>query len=357
MEADRRAEVSGPAAYWARRTAGTADSAAGAPMAVPSGQDEGAHAARLMAALLSTHAGRDLADVYPVSWTRTAEGSCATVRLTRTALRPAAVDPHAARARIQQALRLVYGIGPHHAARFHRAGVSGLADLLPHPVFGPRARSVLAALTGSPADAFACVRDRTSPSHPLLWWTSALCPRDTLLFVDIETLGFFGVPIILVGLAEWTEEGLLLTQYVARAAEDEPALLAALASHLQRKPVLVTFNGKSFDWPMLQSRAAYWGLPLQHPGWPHYDLLHFARRAWKDRLADFQATTIERDVLGIQRAHDLPGSHVPEFYERYRQDGNIGPLTYIIDHNQQDLIGLVHIFDRLTADWDTVDAG
>jgi uncharacterized protein YprB with RNaseH-like and TPR domain len=79
---------------------------------------------------------------------------------------------------------------------------------------------------------------------------------------------------------------------------------------------------------------------------PHFDVLHFSRRAWKDIADNFKLTTLERQFIGT-RKDDVPSALVPEFYETYMRTKNIGPLISVVDHNKQDLIALAFLFSKL----------
>jgi uncharacterized protein YprB with RNaseH-like and TPR domain len=348
-----------PGDYWARRVQ---QAPTEPPPALQAPVEEGVpdRARRLLRELTARHRGRHLEDIYQVTSTQTSEGSCTTLVDTRPAAdaaMPARMSAAEARARLMGALELVWGVGPWHAERCRRDGFMTVEDLVRHPRFGALAAEVRDALNGDPTNCFRCVRDRAGASDPLLWCTRALFNPEDLLFYDIETLGFFGVAVILVGTAEWRGGSLAITQYLARSVAEEPALLAALDEHAAGKRAVVTFNGHTFDAPVLLSRAAYYGIPWRLHELPHYDLLHFARRAWRERLPDFHAVTIERDLLGIVRPDDLPGAYVPAFYEAYREDGEIGPLTYIVDHNRRDLEGMARIFGRLAEEWEPRHVG
>ena len=351
---ERRSHIFGVGDYWAERLAEAPaqPEAAFNASAGAAGRDTGDERAAEVLALVRTRAqGRRLDQIYPVTDTATPEGPCRTIRSSLADVPPVTADPHQARRELACALELVWGVGPWHAAALRREGTRTLADLARHPRFGAEAGRVWGALSAAdPAAAFAVVRQRCGASHPLLWCTRALFDPSAFLFVDIETLGFSGVAAILIGVAEWRRGVLDVTQYVAESVADEPALLAAVAQHARSKQALVTFNGLSFDVPVLAARAAYYGMARPLAALPHYDLVHFARRAWRGRLADCQAVTIERELTGIARPDDLPGAYVPPFYEAYQQDGEVGPLTYIIDHNRMDLAGLARIFTHLTPE-------
>jgi uncharacterized protein YprB with RNaseH-like and TPR domain len=136
-------------------------------------------------------------------------------------------------------------------------------------------------------------------------------------------------------------------QYLLRDIAEEQAALMATISHLSAdRPSLVTFNGKSFDIPYLSDRLAYYGMESL-ANIPHFDVLHFSRRRWKDQFPSQRLTALEREVLGICRDDDIPGQMVPEFYAAYLKTGNCGPLVPIIEHNRQDVVSLALLFFHL----------
>lgn len=309
-------------------------------------------AERLQQHLLQKYHGTSLEDVYPLDTVITPEGSCAAIRSPIRGIPLQVITRSQAQALLRRELTLVRGVGPCRAEQCHQQGWETIDDLIRHPSFRLSAMQALQILDGSPEGAFRYVLDRrVSPSHPVVWWTTGFFRPEEFLFMDIESLGLFGTPVILIGVAEWTGQEILLTQYLARSIDEEPAVLHAFLAHATRKAAWITFNGRTFDAPMIRNRSAYYGMPLSGEMVPHYDLLHFARRAWKDQLPDSRAATIERAILGVAREDDLPGSYVPVFYDTYRRLHNIGPLTYILDHNRQDLLGMVGISSLLTQEW------
>jgi hypothetical protein len=167
------------------------------------------------------------------------------------------------------------------------------------------------------------------------------------LFLDTETTGLSGgtgTVAFLVGLA-WREgEGLALAQYFLCDFDQEQALLWAVGQCISEAGVLVSYNGRSFDWPLLQTR-----LVLQRARWPsppHLDLLSLARRIFRPRLPDCALQTIEQSVLDLHRADDLPGSLIPSRYFAWLRQGDSRVLDPVFVHNQQDVLSMALLLAR-----------
>ncbi len=141
-----------------------------------------------------------------------------------------------------------------------------------------------------------------------------------------------------------------MEQYLLRRIDEEPAALAGLLTHLSGRRAFVTYNGRTFDIPYIRERLAYYGIRANLEG-PHFDVLHFSRRAWRDCVPDCKLTTLERCFLGIEREDDVPSAMVPEFYESYMRTGNPGPLVPIVEHNRRDLLTLASLFSKLHEEW------
>jgi uncharacterized protein YprB with RNaseH-like and TPR domain len=186
-------------------------------------------------------------------------------------------------------------------------------------------------------------------SHPLILTLADCIDTEGFSFLDIETLGIFSRPIILLGLAHLRGDRVHVCQYLLRDIEEEPAALEAAFSRLSESAAFVTFNGRSFDIPYLQERAAYYGIPFPSER-PHFDLLHFSRRRWKGAFSDCRLQTLERSLFGWHREMDVPSALVPEFYEAYLTTGSPGPLLPIVEHNRQDVLSLVHLFGLLRGE-------
>jgi tetratricopeptide (TPR) repeat protein len=131
-----------------------------------------------------------------------------------------------------------------------------------------------------------------------------------------------------------------------REYSEERSLLAALAEHLAERPVLVTFNGKSFDWPLLETRYRMTRtIPPPEPR-AHLDFLHPARNLWRLRLGSVRLSQLERHVLGWDRGADVASELIPSIYLDFVRGGHAEPLVPVFQHNQMDLRGLAGLSSR-----------
>jgi uncharacterized protein YprB with RNaseH-like and TPR domain len=245
-------------------------------------------------------------------------------------------------------LTLVRGIGKTTQARLKARGYQTLSDLGTHPRFKAHARQVLQRLSrGNQADIMDLIGSRHPKSHPLVLGTAGFHEPEDFVFLDIETLGLFSRPIILFGVGRVDCGDLVVHQYLLRDIREEQAALIATCEHLSGDhAALVTFNGKSFDLPYIRDRLAYYGMG-NGTCIPHFDVLHFSRRRWRDHFPSMRLCVLEQEVCGIHREEDIPGQMVPEFYETYLHTNNCGPLVPIIEHNKQDVVSLSRLFFHL----------
>lgn len=170
---------------------------------------------------------------------------------------------------------------------------------------------------------------------------------EDLLFLDLETTGLHRGIIVLLGFMRLGpgERPLTCTQLFPRGYAEEAPLLGEFIVHLRLHPLLVTFNGRGFDAPFLESRLRFhgWFEPLS---FAHVDLLHLARRLWQGRLPDFRLQTLERRLFGRRRLADLPGSEVPRIWEDYEKSGELRHLPGIWEHNLRDIATLAELLVR-----------
>jgi len=179
------------------------------------------------------------------------------------------------------------------------------------------------------------------------------------VFLDTETTGLSlgaGTYVFLVGAGYVDGGSFKVRQFFLRSPGEEAGFLAMLDEFLRRFRVLVTFNGKAFDWPLLENRFVlsrrFRQAPLLDP--PHIDLLHPARRVWKRRLPSCALTSLEGSILGIERTEDdVPGWMIPSLYFAYLRTGDATALQRVFYHNLHDILSLaalaVHL-DRVIAD-------
>ncbi|MGA2960835.1 MAG: ribonuclease H-like domain-containing protein [Candidatus Korobacteraceae bacterium] len=172
------------------------------------------------------------------------------------------------------------------------------------------------------------------------------------LFLDTETTGLAGgtgTYPFLVGLGWWEGGGLQVEQLFMREYSEEPSLLAALAERLAEHPVLITFNGKSFDWPLLETRYRMTRTIPPPVLLAHLDFLHPARNLWRLRLGSVRLSQLERHVLGWDRGADLASELIPGIYLDFIRGGHADALVPVFHHNQMDLRGLAGLAGRILS--------
>ncbi|MCX7892543.1 MAG: ribonuclease H-like domain-containing protein [Burkholderiales bacterium] len=173
---------------------------------------------------------------------------------------------------------------------------------------------------------------------------------ERLLMLDTETTGLAGgtgTMAFLVGLAGFEPGCLVVRQYVATAFSAETAMLAAVRAWVARADCLLTFNGKSFDVPLLKARFALAREPHPFEAIAHADLLHATRRRLREDWPDCRLRTTEERALGFARIDDLPGAEVPLAWQRWLRQRDPAPIPRILDHNREDLVSLAALLALL----------
>lgn len=166
------------------------------------------------------------------------------------------------------------------------------------------------------------------------------------LFLDTETTGLAGgtgTYAFLVGIAWWDAGGLEVEQFFMRDHSEEHSMLIALAERMAERRVLVTFNGKTFDWPLLETRYRMTRVIRPPTLRAHLDFLHPARALWRLRLGSARLPELERHVLDWDRGVDIDSSLIPTIYFDFLRGGSPDPLVPIFHHNQMDLRGLAGV--------------
>lgn len=179
-------------------------------------------------------------------------------------------------------------------------------------------------------------------------------PRD-FLYVDTETTGMggSGAMVFLAGVARFEGSMLRLRQYLLPSPEFEGGLLGGLAEEIDGAAALVSYNGKSFDLPLLEMRAI---LSRMRPAWrqmPHLDLLHPNRRLFRGTFDSHRLVRMEVELLGFEREDDCPSHEAPERYFRFQRTSDPTHILPVLRHNAWDILSLV----ALTAHLEVVCEG
>jgi uncharacterized protein len=177
---------------------------------------------------------------------------------------------------------------------------------------------------------------------------SRIDPR-RCLFLDTETTGLGSAAVaFLVGVGFFTDDGFEVAQFFLRDPGEEPAMLHALQRLLQNFDALVTFNGRSFDVPLLESRYTLNRQRLSMGRWANLDLLFPARKLWKRRLESCRLANLEIEVLGVERTdEDVPGMMIPHLYYEYVQSNNAREMQRVVYHNLIDILSMVTLAAQL----------
>src|SRR5580692_5871064 len=172
------------------------------------------------------------------------------------------------------------------------------------------------------------------------------------LFLDTETTGLAGgtgTYPFLIGIAWWDAGGLEVEQFFMRDHSEEHSLLVALAERMAKRRVLVTFNGKSFDWPLLETRFRMTRTIRPPAPRAHLDFLHPARNLWRLRLGSVRLAELERHVLGWNRGADLMSDLIPRIYLDFIRGARPERLIPVFHHNQMDLRALAGLSSRILS--------
>jgi uncharacterized protein len=178
------------------------------------------------------------------------------------------------------------------------------------------------------------------------------CNPENFAYLDIETTGLMGgtgTYAFLVGVGRFEGEVFHLAQFFMRDPSEETAHLLALEEFLSPCDVLVTYNGKSFDAPLLNTRylAQGWKSPLV--SLTHLDLLPLARRFWRERLPSRTLGNIETFILGAHRTQDdVPGWMIPQIYFDYLRNGDASPLQNVFYHNEMDILAMAALLNHIS---------
>ncbi|HEY4583964.1 MAG TPA: ribonuclease H-like domain-containing protein [Lysobacter sp.] len=172
----------------------------------------------------------------------------------------------------------------------------------------------------------------------------------SLLFFDTETTGLAGgtgTRAFMIGAADWHDGALRVRQLYIASMAAERAMLRTFAAWLSPSTVLASYNGRSYDAPLLRTRYRLARLKDPLHGLDHLDLLHPSRRRWRGRWENCRLATIEREALRILREDDLPGSQAPAAWLSYLRGGASTNLRRVAEHNRQDVATLAQLLLKL----------
>lgn len=190
---------------------------------------------------------------------------------------------------------------------------------------------------------------------PLMQGDAALPERidpERILFLDTETTGLShgaGTVAFLVGVGFFRGHELIVRQYLMRDYDEETFVLRHTLEQLEKSDLLCTFNGRSFDMPLLASRFVMQRMRFSPDSIPHADLLHTARRVWKLRLQSCKLSLLEEHIYNEPRTDDLPGAEVPQRYFDYLKTKDFSLLDDILRHNAQDIATLARLLFTLAS--------
>ncbi|MBI9049546.1 MAG: ribonuclease H-like domain-containing protein [Anaerolineaceae bacterium] len=171
------------------------------------------------------------------------------------------------------------------------------------------------------------------------------------LFLDTETSGLSsgtGTFAFLVGIGMFTEQGFKLIQYFLESPANEPAMLAQLIKDMTDTSVFVTYNGKSFDIPLLRNRMILNRIDSPFEPYAHADLLHITRKIYKLLLPERNLGVVEKEILHLTRDEiEVPGWMVPEIYTDFLQNHDSEPIKRVLYHNEIDIVSLAALYQHI----------
>lgn len=176
------------------------------------------------------------------------------------------------------------------------------------------------------------------------------------IFIDLETTGLSGgagTVAFLVGCGYFDLGAFQVRQFLLTSYASERALLTTVAEFFEGADLIVSYNGKTFDVPMMETRWMFHRMRMPDfspAGVPHFDMLHAARRLWKTREgADdggCRLSTLERVLFGVKRVGDVPGAEIPARFFQFLRSGDPRPLEPVLEHNRLDLVSLAAVMAR-----------
>ncbi len=186
------------------------------------------------------------------------------------------------------------------------------------------------------------------------WGEDLPLDRKKLLFIDTETTGLGGAGTVafLIGIGSIIGDNFQVRQYFLPDYPDEAAMLEAVREEITPESVIVSYNGRAFDMPIIQDRMILHRVERNLEYADHIDLLHSTRRLYKRRLQSCRLGNIEQNILSFFRYDDIPGALVPAIYFDWLNNMNTGRLPGVIEHNLYDIVSLYFLMHRINASMD-----
>ncbi|MCK5129904.1 MAG: ribonuclease H-like domain-containing protein [Clostridiales bacterium] len=181
---------------------------------------------------------------------------------------------------------------------------------------------------------------------------------DEIIFFDTETTGLSGgtgTVAFLVGVGRLVNNKFVVKQFLMNDYHQENDLLNEFVDTLKGAKAVITYNGKSFDAPLLKTRSILNRIELGLEKYIHFDLLHACRRLYATRIQRCKLTDIEEKILNITRVDDIPGSEIPELFFRYLKCKDMNLLDKVVEHNLFDILSLVQIAGELAKSYEHPD--
>ena len=213
---------------------------------------------------------------------------------------------------------------------------TGPEDLEPIQPISTRFEELMAVET---SDLYARVDTVCTPTR--------IAPQD-VIFMDVESTGLGNSPLFLIGIMIWNGNAFEIQQFFARNYAEEAAVIAFFLDACAEKKLLITFNGKSFDFPYIRARAATTSVPFTIAPY-HLDMLHVCRRIWKKKLPNCKLQTLETHICKRRRRGDIPGSEIPDAYHEYVRTADAWQMVDVLKHNLLDLLTMADLMNRFPA--------
>lgn len=254
------------------------------------------------------------------------------------------VLPYPSKERIRNNLRLIYGIGEKTERQLAAEGYKTLDHLQQHPRWGRAAQEVLRLIAEEQVER---LRRYGAKDDEVIGFFR----DDDLVLLDLETTGFYQAqPLFLIGVIAFSEARPVLTQYVARDYGEEAAALMGFIQEHGGKRLMISYNGRAFDYPYLMARLRYHGFsdgfkPFQ------LDLLPPTRQRFRSSLPNCRLQTVETHLLGVGRSESFSGGQIPELYHRFVTERQPKILREVIEHNAQDLFSMATLTRLLSEGW------